>query len=197
MSTYLLKETPSGKLTLVYKNSREIRLHSGYDPDREAERAVEGFSIGRASVIAVYGIGLGYHLDHLKRRYPGKQIIAVEHDPEVAEICRKTYPANMADVQVITSPADLSAVFEDMDIAGFRGAAHFIHRPSYRLHEKFYETIMRDMSRYISSKISDLLTRFEFEEGWMENILLNLPHLFTSSRVRRLFGGFSRCPRLI
>jgi hypothetical protein len=197
VSGYLVKETPSGKFTLVYRNSREVRLHSGYDPDREAERAVEGFSIGRASVIAVYGIGLGYHLGHLKRRFPGKRIIAIEHDPEVAEISRRLYPAHLEDVPVITSTAGLSAVFEEMDIAGFRGIAHFIHRPSYLLHDAFYESVMRDMGRYVSSKISDLLTRFEFEEGWVENILLNLSNLFTSTRVGRLFGAFNGCPGVI
>jgi hypothetical protein len=197
VSGYRVIETPSGKFTLVYRNTREVRLHSGYDPDREAARAVEGFSAGRASIIAVHGIGLGYHLGHLKRRFPGKRIIAIEHDPEVAEISRRLYPSYLEDVPVITSIAGLSAVFEEMDIAGFRGIAHFIHRPSYILHEAFYETVMRDIGRYVSSKISDLLTRFEFEEGWVENILLNLPGLFTSARVRRLFGAFKGCPGVI
>ena len=82
MSTYILKETSSGKFTLVHRNSHDIRLHSGYDPGKEAERAVAGFSAGRSTVIAVSGIGLGYHIDCLKKKFPGKLICALEHDPE-------------------------------------------------------------------------------------------------------------------
>jgi hypothetical protein len=197
MSLYVLKETSRGKQTLVYKNSREIRLHSAYDPDLEAERAVDGFSAGRASLIAVSGIALGYHLDCLRRKFPGKQIVAVEHDAEVVAIARRVYPRHLEGVTVITSAAELSSVFEEIDIAGFRGIAHYIHRPSYLLYRDFYDTVIRDMGQYVSSKISDLLTRFEFEERWIRNILANTRYLFTSARVSGLFGAFAGCPGVI
>ncbi|OHD64031.1 MAG: hypothetical protein A2176_05405 [Spirochaetes bacterium RBG_13_51_14] len=194
---YILKETPGGKQTLVYKNSREVRIHSAYDPVREAERAVEGFTIGRASVIAVSGVGLGYHIECLKRKFPGMPIVAAERDAEVVAIARKVCPRHLDGVAVITTGAELSAVFEEVDITGFRGIAHYIHRPSYQIHREFYDGVMREMSQYISSKISDLLTRFEFEERWVENILHNIHHLFTSIRVLQLFGKFPGCPGVI
>lgn len=197
MGTYIVKETPGGKPTLIYRNSREVRIHSAYEPDREAERAVEGFSAGRATMIAVSGIGLGYHLDSLRRRFPGRPVIAVEHDPEVAELARKTCPRHLEGVTVVFSGADLSAVFEAVDMAGFRGIAHYIHRPSYQLNRDFYDAVFRDMNQYATSKISDLLTRFEFEERWVENILGNAARLFDSTRVRDLFGAFAGCPGVI
>ncbi len=112
MSLYVLKETSSGKQTLVYKNSREVRLHSAYNPDLEAERAVDGFSPGRATMIAVSGVALGYHLDCLRRKFPDKRIVAIEHDPEVVSIARKACPRHLEGVTLITSAADLAPVFE-------------------------------------------------------------------------------------
>ena len=53
------------------------------------------------------------------------------------------------------------------------------------------------MGQYVSSKISDLLTRFEFEERWVENILGNLPRLFSAGRVVSLFGKFAGRPGVI
>jgi hypothetical protein len=197
MSLYVLKETSGGKQTLVYKNSREVRLHSAYDPDLEAERAVDAFSTGRATMIAVSGVALGYHLDCLRRKFPDKQIVAIEHDPEVVTIARRVYPRHLEGVTVITSSAGLSSVFEEIDIAGFRGIAHYIHRPSYLLYKDFYDAIIRDMGQYVSSKISDLLTRFEFEERWIRNILANAKYLFTSARVLGLFSAFDGCPGVI
>ena len=67
---------------------------------------------GRATMIAVSGIGLGYHLDCLKRRFPGRPLIAIEHDPEVADLARKTCPQHLEGVTVVFSGADLSPVFE-------------------------------------------------------------------------------------
>ncbi len=197
MGTYIVKETPGGKHTLIYRNSREVRIHSAYEPDLEADRAVEGFSIGRATMIAVSGIGLGYHLDSIKRRFPGRPVVAIEHDPEVAALARKTCPRHLEGVSIIYSGADLSSVFEEIDMSGFRGIAHYVHRPSYQLHRDFYDAVFREMNQYATSKISDLLTRFEFEERWVENILGNAGHLFSSFRVRDLFGAFTGFPGVI
>jgi len=197
MGSYIVKKTSSGKHTLVYRNSREVRIHSAYDPDREAERAVEGFSIGRASMIAVSGVGLGYHLDCLRRKFPDKPIVAIEHDPEVVSIAQKTCPGHLAGVTVVTSAAALQGIFEEIDISGFRGIAHYVHRPSYLLYREFYDSIIREMGQYVSSKISDLLTRVEFEERWVDNILANAGHLYSSARVIDLFGMFSGCPGII
>ncbi|MBN2159273.1 MAG: motility associated factor glycosyltransferase family protein [Spirochaetes bacterium] len=197
MSQYVLKETPGGKLTLIYRNSRDVRLHSAYEPDLEAGRAVDGFSAGRATVIVVSGVALGYHIECLRQKFPGKTIIAVERDAEVVALVRENCPQHLSGVAVVSSTADLPAALEGIDMAGFRGMAHYPHRPSYQLYREFYDSVFRDMGQYMSSKISDLLTRFEFEERWVENILKNIHHLFTSGSVISLFGRFAGVPGVI
>ncbi len=57
--------------------------------------------------------------------------------------------------------------------------------------------MVADISRYFSSKLSDLLTRFEFEERWIANIFANLPRSFDAGRVADLFGKFSGFPGII
>ncbi|HPG51331.1 MAG TPA: DUF115 domain-containing protein [Spirochaetota bacterium] len=197
MSRYIVSMTPGGMHTLAYRNGREVRIHSAYDPAREAERAVAAFNTGRATMIAVSGIGLGYHLAALKAAFPGIPILAVEHDEEVVALARESCPRNLEGVIVVVPGADLSAVFEELDVAGFRGIARYEHRPSYLLYPEYYDAVMREMGQYASSKMSDLLTRFEFEERWVENILRNIPRLFTAARVASLFGRFSGCPGII
>ena len=197
MNRYIMSMTPGGMHTLAYRNGREVRIHSAYDPAREAERAVAAFRIGRATMIAVSGIGLGYHLAALKSAFPGIPIVAVEHDAEVVDLAREACPRHLEGVAVVVPGADLSAVFEELDIAGFRGIARYEHRPSYLLYPEYYDSVMREMGQYATSKMSDLLTRFEFEERWVENILANLPRLFTAGRVASLFGKFAGCPGII
>ena len=197
MNEYLLKETSSGKKTLIYNGSREVRLHSAYDPEKEAGRAVAGFDKGRSSLIAVSGIGLGFHITALKKKFPGVPVIAIEHDREVVEIARNEYPGHLENVVVIISSKDLGSILEKIDMAGFRGISHYVHRPSYSLYKDFYENIFIDINQYISSKISDLLTRFEFEERWIENILENIPYIFSSGSVIDLFGKFKGYPGVI
>lgn len=196
---YLVKETSSGLKTLVYRGDRDIRIHSAFDPVTEASRAVESFSPGKKGFIVILGSGLGYHTAALRAKFPDRMLIVVEKDPEVIEIARRETPENISGTITITGVNDLSSVFEDIDISGFRGFSVFTHRPSYLLDPSFYDGIIVEMNRYASSKISDLLTRFEFEEKWAGNILENIPYLFgrNSSPAGTLFGAFRGCPGVI
>ena len=73
MGKYKLTDTPAGIKTLTYidpENSREVKLHSAYNPQVEAERAVNSFSTGRSNLLIVAGLALGYHIDKLRQKFP-------------------------------------------------------------------------------------------------------------------------------
>jgi hypothetical protein len=195
--TYYVQDTPSGAKTLVAKNDREVRIHSAFDPLKEASRSIGSFNPGRKGYIVALGLGLGYHIAELRKKFPNRTVIAVERDNEVAAIAKKECPSNIDGITIISAQSDLSMIFEEIDISEFRGFSVFTYRPSYLIDPKFYDHIIIEMNRYASSKISDLLTRFEFEEKWAANILENIPHLFTSSSVRPLFGAFLGYPGII
>jgi hypothetical protein len=197
MGSYIVEETSSGLKTLIYKNSKDIRLHSAYDPLKEAERSVDSFKKGRSSIILVSGLALGYHVCLLKKKYPDVLLIVLEYSIEVVKLSKKHYPGNIKNALIITSITELSGVFETIDMSGFRGISHYIHRASYQLNQAFYDNLASDIKQYITSKTSDLLTRFEFERRWIENIFLNLPYLFTSYPVSNLFGRFKGYPGII
>lgn len=197
MGQYIITDAKSGDKTLLFRNGKEVRLHSAYDPGKEAERSVSAFSKGRASIIVVSGLALGYHVHHLRMKYPDAQIVAVERDLEAAALARQTHPEFLEGVNVITAPGQVEEIFEETDMARFRGVAHYIHRPSFGMQEDFYNAIFIDINRFFTSKISDLLTRFEFEQNWVGNILKNVHHTFGSGRAADLFGRFRGYPGII
>lgn len=198
MSRYEVTQTPAGLPTLLYRDGiRVARIHSAYDPVAEAERAAAGFNPGRATTVAVAGLGLGYHIAALKRRFPGLTFIAVERDPEVVAAAQKNCPHNLEGVAIVTSISGIADIFETVDMSSFRGVARYLHRPSYLLDRDFYDAVFNDIAQYAASKISDLLTRLEFEERWVMNILANIHHIFSACPVRRLFGAFRGCPGVI
>jgi hypothetical protein len=194
---YQIQNTPQGKKTLVYKGERETRLHSAFDPVKEASRAIESFNPGKKGYIIILGAGLGYHIAELLQKFPTRTFICVERDDEVVTIARHEYPEHIAGVRMITAATALSSLFEELDISEFRGFSVYTHRPSYMIDPAFYDNIVVEMNRYVSSKISDLLTRFEFEERWAANILANLPLLFRKRTTQQLFGAFRGYPGII
>jgi len=197
MQKYSLRETRSGKQTLILNNEREIKLHSAYDPEKEAERSVADFDRGRSSIIVVSGLALGYHIKLIARKYPDIPLIALEHDREVIDLASKTCPEHLKNITIVNSRSDIAAYFEKINIAGFRGISHFIHRPSYQIYKDFYDQMIQEIKQQISSRVSDILTRFEFEEKWIENIFNNIHHINSSTPVNNLFNKFRGYPGII
>lgn len=197
---YIVSDTKDGSKTLIIKSdgtNRDIKLHSAYDPVKEAERSVDAFNAGKCSIIAISGIALGYHITSLKKKYPEIQIIAIENENAVIELCRKHNPSSLDGILVIHSENDLVVFFDSLNLSEFRGISHYIHRPSYQLNPAFYESILANMKTYISSRVSDLLTRFEFEEKWIKNIFTNLRWLGRTSGVSKFFNRFTGYPGII
>jgi hypothetical protein len=145
----------------------------------------------------VSGAGLGYHINFLKEKYPDIKIITVEKEKEILLKCNEFYPKNLNKIPVISSPNDIEPIFSNIDLANFKGIAHYIHKPSYQLNQEFYDETVNNIKLFISSRISDLLTRFEFEEKWIENIFKNLKHIEYSMDVAGLFGKFQNIPGII
>jgi len=200
MLKYLITDTRNGFKTLSVINeetNKEIRLHSSYDPVKEAERSIDAFDKGKASIIIVSGIALGYHLSCLKKKYPGTRIIAIEKESNIAAICRELYPESLNGIDIVSGSDEPGLIFDTFDLTDFKGISHYIHKPSYQLNPEFYDDIISNIKVYISSRISDLLTRFEFEQKWIENIFKNLKHLENAWNVTNLFGKFRGYPGVI
>lgn len=197
MTTYEIRTSKSGLPTLVAKGAREVRLHSAYDPAKEAERSIESFNPGKASIILVSGVALGYHLQKLKEKFPDRRIIAAERDLEVLKLAEKECKDNLTGIGTVFSTMDVVTLFENIDMTSFRGVAHFLHRSSYLLNKEFYDSIAAEFKQQVSSRVSDILTRMEFEERWIGNIFSNIHHVETATPAHALFNKFRNMPGII
>ena len=198
MYRYQLTDTSSGHKTLLCQSDGQtIRLHSAYDPVKEATRQVSSFDPGRATHVIVCGLGLGYHLGAIRERFPDMELVIVEHDPAVIELAGKTNPGLLKNTFIINRPSQVQHVLEQVEISSFRGARVYRHRSSYQLYPGFYEAVASDIQQYFSSRISDLLTRFEFEKMWIRNIFSNMHNLVKGLPVQGLFGKFNSIPGII
>jgi len=198
MLQYQITTAKSGSTSLqLVDGDKVIRLHSAYDPLKEAIRAAEEFNPGRASIIVVCGLALGYHIIALHQRFPDHTILVIEKDNELVSLVKKENPLVLSLCSIVHSEEEIAAIIETWDIRSFRGTALFIHRPSYMLKREFYDSMVAILHKQISSRISDLLTRFEFEALWIKNILLNSVQMHTAYPVQSLFGKFKGIPGII
>lgn len=100
-------------LQVACPDGSERILHSVYDPVAEAAGMVDAFAFPGEGMIVVLGLGLGYHLDELRRRHPHARIAVVEASPEIFSLCREhgkgTEPGGKVCFVTGASPADAAA----------------------------------------------------------------------------------------
>ena len=75
-----LWETGHSKAGSLTASEGGIRLHSAYNPEREAAGAVAGAGLENKSTAVFYGFGLGYHVIEAARSFPQKKIVLIEPD---------------------------------------------------------------------------------------------------------------------
>ena len=92
MGKVSIRKTKNNSNTLIVtEGDKEIRLHSAYDPEKEAERSVSTFNKGRASIIIISGLALAYHVHEIKKKYTDITIVVhgapVTYNDTVSFIC--------------------------------------------------------------------------------------------------------------
>jgi hypothetical protein len=101
----MLEITPSrtGQPTAIHKG---IRLHSLYDPVKEAKRfAARSIAARDPATILLLGAGLGYLITALKAAYPHARLLVVHYSREISDRC-SVLPETCWDPE---QPAGLSA----------------------------------------------------------------------------------------
>lgn len=197
MSSIEIRDAKSGDKTLVIVSDKEYRLHSIYNPREEATKQVDLFKKGRASIILLCGLGFGYQLDELKKRFPDCTIITIEENREIIDIVKLHRPDTLKGIWIANNTEEIYSLLDHCDITSFKGVARFINRPSYQLNPQYYDNLTTELQKGISSRMSDLLTRFEFEERWIKNILNNMKHIDRAVPIKELFGHFKGIPGVI
>lgn len=78
-------KTVSGDFTVSLMNKEgEFLLHSKYDPVKEARRWLSQWDVENEAPykICVIGIGAGYHIEEINKKYPDIPIIVLEFNPD-------------------------------------------------------------------------------------------------------------------
>ena len=74
-----INQAKNGQLFAI---ENETRLHSSYNPQKEAFNAVNSVEVAQKGTTVFYGFGLGYHLVEWSKIYKDKKLIVIEPDIE-------------------------------------------------------------------------------------------------------------------
>lgn len=184
-------------------------LHSRIDPIQEAARWVEKQNLDKADIFIITETGLGYLISPLLKRINQemdngriqriKAIFFINERDNLFQLglekkiiphdLQSEFPLFLLDP---SSAHKISTFLENIDILGSKG-----YRVLKTSIPSDSSVIVNELLSGISSRLSDLLTRIEFEKMWVKNIITNSLQLHKGKAVKFLFGKFQKKPACI
>jgi len=188
-----LVRTRQGNHTLRIAGSdgAEKILHSLYDPVGEATGMVDAFAFGGEGMIVVLGLGLGYHLDELRRRHPHARIVVVEASPEILDLCREhgtgAEPSNTVRFLVGMSPAQAVAEISRLHLkAGLPPLSVFLLASETAAFLGYYGPIRDALERTTSFRLWERLRYPKFRSDRLTVALFDFSYFLTEEIARAL-----------
>jgi hypothetical protein len=188
---------------LTADDGREIYAHSRYRPLEEARRFVDTLPAPDNPTFFVSGLGIGYHLLELERRFDRPALIVAEDNLGLikAALCLHDFSALISDGRLILLTcadnrvlhARLSACNADL-MLGF----HFVTLPhTRRCQVRFHEQMRRLLTDFVSFARMQMVTLLKTARVTFKNIAFNLPSYLEHPGVETLEDQAAGYPAIV
>ncbi|NQT34049.1 glycosyltransferase [bacterium] len=139
-----------------------IQIHSAYDPVREAESMAEKSTekLSANDVIVIFGLGLGYLTEEVRKRFDGK-IILIEPDLSVVKLAMNErsmgFLSSMTLVLGQSLQETVNAIERECGSAtDFTRVKIIQHPPSIKLNPEYFEELKRTVNARRNTNVTGL-----------------------------------------
>lgn len=200
-------QTPQNLDSLrIRRDSSSILVHSGQDPIREAQRWVRTVECNAPYNLMVMGCGLFYHVVQLVKRFQStlQRLVIVEKDMDVVYAAFSSVNLSdflrMQNTFFLVDPTPIEVrSFMNRHISAFTldGLILLEHPASCGLYPDYYRATRSVVEECLQG--GEILLRTKVVLGGMiqENIIRNIPHLFTLPTVSVFSNLFARIPAFV
>lgn len=182
-------QAKNGEITASENSSSAtLRLHSIYNPTREAAGAVSVHEVSQKSTTVFYGFGLGYHLIEWCKKYPEKKLVVIEPDSKrlLAALQLLDWTAvfqHQSLVLALSCPAEsVLGLLEDGSGVGLGNTgvsdAYYFDIPAFTAHAAgYFDTVRSLVKRNQRKNEINEATLKKFGKLWCRNSLKNVDWL--------------------
>lgn len=190
-----------------YVSYNKKSLASSYDPVKQAERSLSSLPLKPSDLVILLGLGNPI-LPHLTNIYLEKNpvLIAIDAMEEIVPLLWSPYL-----IPYLQEPGRhlfcgdkfiqlLWNYLDGLPIERLSGIKFIKNTASIQLAPDFYHELETKIRELFSSKMSDLLTKFEFETLWTSNILKNSIRYFSTDhcyKISNLRSELSGIPAML
>ena len=199
-----MKATSAGDITLVHsrkgpaslqmagENGLSRALHSLYDPEKEARALADRFSFEGRGQIVVLGLGLGYHVVELARRFPDTRLVVVEASEEIHALAREYGILEGLSDQITflvgLPPAEALREITRLQLrSGLEPAYVFPLSGAVAAFGEYYEPIRAALAKAATVDLGDRLRYRKFEREAARVLVIDFDY-FLTREVERAIG---------
>ena len=182
VSFWQINQAKNGQLFAI---ENETRLHSSYNPQKEAFNAVNTVEVAQKGTTVFYGFGLGYHLVEWSKIYKDKKLIVIE--PEIEHFLAALALTDLSEVFNVENLVFAVSCQCDQVISllengqkfniGNSGIldCFFFDIPAFSNHAKeYFEQLKQLVKRNIQKNKINTATFKKFGKRWCKNSIKNI-----------------------
>jgi len=197
-----IQQGPSGRPLLEYDG---VAVHGPEDPFVQAGRWISGQVLPRAGLVAVLGLGLGYHLEALEERRPGAGVVVWEPLEGAAELFRVHGSGRAREmvasgrVKVVESLSQLKSELGRRYVygPGWLRLAALIPEGYQRLIPEAAEELTEAVRLLILRRDSNLKTILRGRDQALANLSRNLTRLLGLPEATSAQGALAGVPAVV
>ncbi|MFQ5805688.1 MAG: motility associated factor glycosyltransferase family protein [Phycisphaerae bacterium] len=201
----VLEATRDGRATvrLTADDGRPVYAHSRYRPLDEAGKFVDNLPVAENPTFFISGLGVGYHLLELERRYDRPVLIVAEDDVGLikAALCLHDFSALINDGRLIfLTSTDNNVLHKKLTAcnADLMLGLQFVTLPhARRCHAQFQERIRRLLTDFVAFARTQMVTLLKTARITFKNVAFNLPSYLANPGIETLHERAAGYPAII
>ena len=176
------------------------RLHSAYNPQKEAETIIQNTDFSESETCVFLGTGLGYTCIECAKKHPEKTLIIFEPDPYhffsslIFTDWTDVFKCKNLILAISCTPEQGITLINQYEIL----KTNFFHVKAQTNHaEKYFETLETLIKRNINKEKINIATLEKFGKLWVKNTCKNLKKSFFSQGITQYKNNAKNIPFLI
>jgi hypothetical protein len=188
---------------LTGDDGRGIYAHSRHRPLEEAGKFVDSLPVVENPTFFISGLGLGYHLLELERRYHDPVLIVAEDDPGLLKtaLCLHDLSSLLDSGRLILlASADKNVLHRKLSACNANvllGLQIVVLPYTKRYHARFHEQMRCQLTDFVSVARTHMVTLLKTARITFENIALNLPAYLSNRGIEALEGRAAGYPAVV
>jgi spore maturation protein CgeB len=151
-------------------------LHSIYDPETEAKRIVDVLEFSGKGILVVLGLGLGYHIAELIRKFPDAELVVVEAVEAIYALAGEYGPDLQGKIEYITgcAPGEVIRKISRLQMkGGISPLAVFTLSSAVSAFPSYYNPIISSLNKITDVRLWDRIKYEKFKKERLHVLLID------------------------